>query len=434
MGFRSKKKLGRKDPPGDDSDVPPPPPTQGMFDPDVIDAADKEAQIYKEKASQEVTLSQHKSGEFNGGKTSGFDNLRKRKWFLPAVILLILAIIAGIIAGAVAASKNNRSSSASSSSAEADTFPGGVEIDPNDKTPFDDVACVPCSDIPTEFMTEEGIDCTTFDNLKDRCAVPGSWWYDDRAWDDDWTDPYPAETYCQYSCYMAGIGYPSFSPCCPEVVEPQIQPNEAVETKEDDGPCTPCSDIPDSDMTESGAVCDGFADLGDLCGTPGSWWYDDREWDDDWIDPYPPQSYCQYSCHKAGVPYPDFSNCCAIIADAPEPEPEELPEPEEPEPVVVEQPEEVQEEPEEPEESTTACVPCTDIADEYMITDGDECDGFADLTELCGVPGSWWYDVREWDDDWVDPFPAQTYCQYSCDAAGVGYPDYSPCCPDIVEV
>lgn len=49
-----------------------------------------------------------------------------------------------------------------------------------------DVACVPCTDIPNEFMVAEGTTCATYDDHQNRCGTPGSWWFDDRDWDDDW--------------------------------------------------------------------------------------------------------------------------------------------------------------------------------------------------------------------------------------------------------
>ena len=120
-------------------------------------------------------------------------------------------------------------------------------------------------------------------------------------------------------------------------------------------------------------------------------------------DPYPPQTYCQYSCFQAGVPYPDFNNCCADVAvkdgskgvdpDAP-------------------------------------CVPCTDIPDEFMLNNGIDCLTDNGLDEACAADGSWWYNNRDWDDDWVDPYPAETYCQYTCDQMGLGYPSASPCCAE----
>ena len=65
-------------------------------------------------------------------------------------------------------------------------------------------------------MLDNGVDCLTDNGLDELCAVDGSWWYNVRDWDDDWVDPYPAETYCQYTCDQMGLGYPSASPCCAE--------------------------------------------------------------------------------------------------------------------------------------------------------------------------------------------------------------------------
>ena len=131
-------------------------------------------------------------------------------------------------------------------------------------------------------------------------------------------------------------------------------------------------------------------------------------------DPYPPQTYCQYSCFQAGVPYPDFNNCCPDVAEV----------------FVEDGSKGVADEPAAVADPDAPCVPCTDIPDEYMLDNGVDCLTDNGLDELCAVDGSWWYNVRDWDDDWVDPYPAETYCQYTCDQMGLGYPSASPCCDE----
>ena len=65
-----------------------------------------------------------------------------------------------------------------------------------------------------------------------------------------------------------------------------------------------------------------------------------------------------------------------------------------------------------------------------MLDNGLDCLTDTGLDELCAVDGSWWYNWRDWDDDanWVDPYAPESYCQYTCDKMGLGYPSASPCC------
>jgi len=128
------------------------------------------------------------------------------------------------------------------------------------------------------------------------------------------SDAYPPQSYCQYSCYQAGVGYPDFSPCCPDVVDDFLldgTKGDQDATAAEDGPCIPCTDIPDEFMLDNGSDCLTDDGIVDLCGKDGSWWYNLRDWDDDWVDPYAAETYCQYSCDARGLPYPSASNCCA---------------------------------------------------------------------------------------------------------------------------
>lgn len=326
----------------DPDDVPPPPPPN-MFDPDVIEAADEDAQKYKERASQEVTVKAYKKG------TVGTGSNPNKKWYILGALLLVVVIIAAAVGGAMAGKGNSGSGSAASSTTGSDstadewwldtagggTTGGGVAVTGGDVEDDFGNACVPCTDIPTEFMISTGLTCETFNNYENRCGTPGSWWFDDRDWDDDWADPYPPQSYCQYSCYQAGFGYPDFSPCCPDVVD-------ALGSIQKDGPCVPCTDIPNEFMLDNGVDCITDNGIIDLCGKDGSWWYNARDWDDDWLDPYPAETYCQYSCDARGLPYPSARNCCAergsdinefydysggAAAVTPEPTPEPTPTP-----------------------------------------------------------------------------------------------------------
>lgn len=155
-------------------------------------------QAYKEKQSQEVTVKAFEKGTVGDGK-----DCSNKKWYILAALLLLVVIIAAAV-GASAAKKSSGSGSAASSSTGggnaaaddagdfgtttgttgttgggADDFGGGVVLDP-------DAPCVPCTDIPTEFMVADGITCENYDNLEGRCGATGSWWFDDRDWDDDW--------------------------------------------------------------------------------------------------------------------------------------------------------------------------------------------------------------------------------------------------------
>jgi len=294
----------------DPDDVPPPPPPN-MFDPDVIEAADEDAQKYKEKASQEVTVKAYKKGTVGTGSSSN------KKWYILGALLLVAVIVAAAVGGAMAGKGNSGSGSTASSttgsSSIADDF-GSGGTSGGGTTGDVEVACVPCTDIPTEFMVAEGGTCATYNNFQNRCGTPGSWWFDDRDWDDDWNDAYPPQSYCQYSCYQAGVGYPDFSPCCPDVVDDFLldgTKGDQDATAAEDGPCIPCTDIPDEFMLDNGSDCLTDDGIVDLCGKDGSWWYNLRDWDDDWVDPYAAETYCQYSCDARGLPYPSASNCCA---------------------------------------------------------------------------------------------------------------------------
>lgn len=137
------------------------------------------------------------------------------------------------------------------------------------------------------------------------------------------SDPHPAQTYCQYSCFQAGVAYPDFNNCCPDVAEVFVedgskgvadepgtadQPATAVDP---DAPCVLCTDIPDEYMLDNGVDCLTDNGLDELCAVDGSWWYNVRDWDDDWVDPYPAETYCQYTCDQMGLGYPSASPCCA---------------------------------------------------------------------------------------------------------------------------
>ena len=167
-------------------------------------------QAYKEKQSQEVTVKAYEKGTVGDGK----DCTSKKKWYILAALLLLVVIIAAAVGGSMASKNKSSSGSAASSTGggnaaaddaddfgtttgttgggastggttadttggEADDFDGGVVVDP-------DAPCVPCTDIPTEFMLDDGVTCENFDNLQGRCGATGSWWFDDRDWDDDW--------------------------------------------------------------------------------------------------------------------------------------------------------------------------------------------------------------------------------------------------------
>ena len=167
-------------------------------------------QAYKEKQSQEVTVKAFEKGTVGDGK----DCTSKKKWYILAALLLLVVIIAAAVGGSMANKNSSSSGNAASSTGgsstaaddaddfgtttgttgggastggttagttggEADDFDGGVVVDP-------DAPCVPCTDIPTEFMLDDGVTCENFDNLQGRCGATGSWWFDDRDWDDDW--------------------------------------------------------------------------------------------------------------------------------------------------------------------------------------------------------------------------------------------------------
>ena len=171
----------------------------------------KSLQAYKEKQSQEVTVKAYEKGTVGDGK----DGTSKKKWYILAALLLLVVIIAAAVGGSMASKNRSSSGSAASSTGNGsaaegdagdaggtptgttgggastggttsgttgggeDDFDGGVVVDP-------DAPCVPCTDIPTEFMVDDGVTCENFDNLEGRCGVTGSWWFDDRDWDDDW--------------------------------------------------------------------------------------------------------------------------------------------------------------------------------------------------------------------------------------------------------
>ncbi len=223
---------------GDDNDNGvPPPPAPDLFDPSVIEAADEDAQRYKERASQEVTVEAYKRGTVVGDEPNSSQSQNRKKWFIIGAIVLLAGIAAaaavlgtmaarGELGGGSAAS--SASSAAAASGTIADDFAGGgasgtaanaadaattggatgngndtgntttddLDID-TDATP-----CVPCTDVPTQFMADDGVTCATYD-LDRLGRLCGGF-------------------YCQYSCFdRAGIGHADFSsPCCPDVADP----------------------------------------------------------------------------------------------------------------------------------------------------------------------------------------------------------------------
>jgi len=89
------------------------------------------------------------------------------------------------MAGKGNSGSGSTASSTTGSSSIADDF-GSGGTSGGGTTGDVEVACVPCTDIPTEFMVAEGGTCATYNNFQNRCGTPGSWWFDDRDWDDDW--------------------------------------------------------------------------------------------------------------------------------------------------------------------------------------------------------------------------------------------------------
>ena len=150
-----------------------------------------------------MTVKAYKKGTVGTGSDSN------KKWYILGALLLVVVIIAAAVGGAMAGKGNSGSGSAASSTTGsgsiADDFDSGSTLGTIDTTgggttgttgttgggaavaggdDFD--ACVPCTDIPTEFMVAEGLTCETYQNHQNRCGTPGSWWFDDRDWDDDW--------------------------------------------------------------------------------------------------------------------------------------------------------------------------------------------------------------------------------------------------------
>jgi len=155
------------------------------------------SQKYKEKASQEVTVKAYKKGTVGTGSSSN------KKWYILGALLLVVVIIAAAVGAAMAGKGNSGSGSAASSTTGSDsiaddfsnsdgtlgtidTTGGGTTAPPVTGEEDDFDACIPCTDIPTEFMVAEGLTCATYKNHANRCGTPGSWWFDDRDWDDDW--------------------------------------------------------------------------------------------------------------------------------------------------------------------------------------------------------------------------------------------------------
>jgi hypothetical protein len=60
------------------------------------------------------------------------------------------------------------------------------------------VECIVCDDVETKWMSNNGKDCTTVNNLHKKCNKNNNW---------------TKNNICQLSCYKAGHGYPG-DICC----------------------------------------------------------------------------------------------------------------------------------------------------------------------------------------------------------------------------
>tara|TARA_B110001452_G_scaffold111942_1_gene92835 strand:- start:147 stop:659 length:513 start_codon:yes stop_codon:yes gene_type:complete len=142
-------------------------------------------------------------------------------------------------------------------------------------------------------MDDNGYTCNDYSvsgMLDTKCNV-NSWW--------------AKNAYCQYSCYLLGLGYEGV-PCClldgdalppsPPASSPPPSPPPTTPAE-----CSPCTDTPSNFLTNKGLSCAEYINLGRGCLQAN------------WIS----NKLCQQSCYDEGHGYD--GDVCDCVAPPPPP-------------------------------------------------------------------------------------------------------------------
>jgi len=136
-------------------------------------------------------------------------------------------------------------------------------------------SCTPCTDDPTSWMLDNGKTCDSWTyGITNNCNANPSW-----------VDSKP----CQYSCFLAGNGYPDDF-CCPPTPNPTTSPTSTPTTASPTvTPCTACTDERTQWMETNGKMCDSWSyGISNNCNQ-----------NDNWVS----AKTCQASCYAAGKGY-----------------------------------------------------------------------------------------------------------------------------------
>ena len=143
-------------------------------------------------------------------------------------------------------------------------------------------ACVRCTDIGSQYMSDNGITCSEMGEgrLQSKCSLEKYWF---------------TSGFCRYSCYMAGKGYPG-DVCCSKEDEQVVEESMEVASVEASSMCSQCTDLLTPWMTANHETCKtSLENFSSRCRGNPKW----RR-----------NSYCQNSCYHAGLGYDDGVECC----------------------------------------------------------------------------------------------------------------------------
>ena len=155
--------------------------------------------------------------------------------------------------------------------------------------------CSECTDVGLTWMDDNGFTCAdyaTSGRLDDKCAL-NAWWV--------------TNSYCQYSCYLIGLGYDDDVCCLSDgdalAPSPPPPPLSSPPPSPPPAECTPCTDVPSTFLSNKGMACAGYSKLWKSCLKA------------EWIS----YKLCQQSCYDEGFGYE--GDVCDCVAPRPPPPP-----------------------------------------------------------------------------------------------------------------
>jgi len=236
------------------------------------------------------------------------------------------------------------------------------------------LSCTVCDDIQTPWMSDNSVQCATWNNIEERCQNKQQWWLNNK--------------FCRFTC--ADLGYPYDDDVCCGIQED----NEPT--------CSECSDIETPWMMANDVDCTDLWFTTERCEQKTEYWKSNK--------------FCQSTCSKLRHPYDDDA-CCSDPTNEPTKSPTSKPtKAPTSKPTKAPTPSPTKSPTVSPVESDS-CVPCGNDPSPQMINLGHTCDTWWGTEDQCYDKSVAWNHYK--------------YCEKFCADIGLPYEANTVCCSDL---